>query len=497
MERFRFHRFAALALVLAWPALGQATGAYGAEPPEVHLHAPFARVDTPIRRVDQRYWFYDLSSTVSLPDSYQPQSADGVRLSVINGVVHDHPVSQAQYGLQLAGSYFLDPKPAYVDRLVAYAEHLTGEALVSRGAWYFPYQFPFDLHGFGVDVMQPPWYSAMAQGQILSLFVATYRITGKRKYLEAARWTFNSFKNGHQGLKEREPWVTSIDPGGYLWLEEYAQDPATQDYTFNGHMFAAVGLHDYWQVTQDEEAAHLLQGAIATIKHFLPTMRQPGHTCRYCVRHPSVRSPHYHRVHTEQFVALYTMTGDTDLAQAADAFTYDSPDERYGGTVMLSAGGHSRFHFAANGRAYDSTGDHLPQPTEMIASHRATIAGRAGTWLEIGDGPWSGYWMQELPPKVYLKGVFQPLTFYPPRTVSLAPGKYDFRGIDSLGHVTYASRTIGAPVQTTFDQHAVLDSVHCVRLASGPDAGRWVALGPLVTVDVPAQLASSSDDEHR
>src|SRR2546430_309727 len=86
-------------IALAAPA--EEEGLLGAMPPQLPIHAHFVRVKTPIRPVERPYWTYAVSSPVKLVDSYQPQAADGVRLVLVDGELHDHPVVQAEYALGL------------------------------------------------------------------------------------------------------------------------------------------------------------------------------------------------------------------------------------------------------------------------------------------------------------------------------------------------------------------------------------------------------------
>src|SRR5204863_5048712 len=168
----------------------------------------------------------------------------------------------------------------YLARASPHEDRLLLRAIDSIGAIYFPY--PFYWSRGPNDVMKPPWYSGMAQGQALTVFVRLYELTHGAKYRNAAALTFNSFLN----LKSATlPWVTLVDSNGYLWFDEYPK--AIPDWTYNGFAFATYGVYEYYRLTQSPGALRLLRGAITTEISWLPRFRVPGWISYYCLTHHS------------------------------------------------------------------------------------------------------------------------------------------------------------------------------------------------------------------
>jgi uncharacterized protein YyaL (SSP411 family) len=122
-----------------------------------------------------------------------PRDAYGVRMYSIDGKLFDHPVAQASDGLDALNSYRLSEDRRYLDRALADADRLVNRKVVSDGAWYYPYPFDFALHGNLDDMMVAPWFSGMAQGEALSLFVRLHQTTGAAEWRTAADATFASF----------------------------------------------------------------------------------------------------------------------------------------------------------------------------------------------------------------------------------------------------------------------------------------------------------------
>lgn len=259
-------------------------------------------------------------SLLDLEDPARPVDADGVQLYDRDGERFFHPVGMAQYGLAAVHGYQETGNPEYLRRAEANASKLIEEGVRARGAMYFPYRFDFRLHGDDDDVMSAPWYSAMAQGQALSLFVRLLEVTGEERWREAADDAFLTFTLARETAAGEEPWTVFVDESRYLWLEEYAKDPPMR--VLNGHIFAIYGLYDYHRLTGDHRAAELFDGAVTTIRHYADDFRVPGDVSFYCLR-VRAQSEKYHRTHVGQLDTLSALTGDAFFAEVTDAYARD------------------------------------------------------------------------------------------------------------------------------------------------------------------------------
>jgi hypothetical protein len=243
----------------------------------------------------------------------------------VNGRLWDHPVVQAAYGLQNMWSWEKTHDLFYLHRARVQADRLVAHRTEARGAWFFPYPYEFRSPKHHL-VMKPPWYSAMAQGEALSLFS---RLAGtdalsqraRRRYRRAAELVFAAISLGPR----RRPWVTHLDAHHYLCLEEYpSRDPHRRsDFTFNGHNYAAFGLWDYHALTGSRRAAHLFDGALTTALHYAKVLRRHGDYSSYCLRH-DIRSAKYHYVVTRQLRMLHVISGSPAFARMAAKFARDA-----------------------------------------------------------------------------------------------------------------------------------------------------------------------------
>jgi len=116
----------------------------------------------------------------------------------------------------------------------------------------YPYFFPF-------NGLQPPWYSGMAQGQVVSVFVRAFIIADDESYLDIARKIINfMFVPVDCGG------VFTFTPEGHDWIEEYPTTPPS--FVWNGFVFAVMGLIDYNKICPSHELNEQINKFIVSIK---------------------------------------------------------------------------------------------------------------------------------------------------------------------------------------------------------------------------------------
>ena len=259
---------------------------------------------------------FDTGKMLRLDDEREVDSR-GVAIWERNGRRYPHPVVYAQYGLDALNSYRLSRQRLWLNRAIANGRALLADSVMARGALFFRYTHTFPLHNRKDDVMTPPWYSAMAQGIALALFVRLYEQTNDAKWSRAADATFASL---NLNRTKTGPWVTFVDTSGYLWLEEYAKDPPMR--VLNGHNFALFGVWDYARATGSVPATSLYDAAATTVAHYIGSYRRPGQPSRYSLR-LGVPNQKYHRIHTAQLLMLARLTGDTSFSTWSAGFAAD------------------------------------------------------------------------------------------------------------------------------------------------------------------------------
>ncbi len=211
-----------------------------------------------------------------------------------------NPIAIAQYGL---GNYNLfrrtgDPQRrskflAVADWLVTNLDHNPA------GLWVWNHHFDWDYR----TPLKAPWYSALAQGQGLSVLVRAHRDTDNAAYLDAAQRAFAPFLHTMD-----KGGVAYVDESGHTWFEEYIVSPPT--HILNGFIWASFGVYDYFLATGEPLAQRLFNQAVQTLEANLPSY-DVGFWSLY--EHSGTRlkmlaSPFYHHLHIVQLEILYRLT---------------------------------------------------------------------------------------------------------------------------------------------------------------------------------------------
>ena len=267
---------------------------------------------------------YDDRPPVNVYDPSIRLDASGVKIFILpaTGKRVNHPVSLAQYGISALVEFDRTGNETWKKRAIAQANSLLSFKNTRDGAYWFPYNWNWTYYA---NTLKSPWYSAMAQGQALSLFTRLYVETGEDKWQDAANKTWASFSQPYASGK---PW-SSLVIDSHLYLEEYAGNTPPL-LVMNGHMFSAFGLYDYWKLTGDELVLEYLNGALTTVQErMLPMARMPGEMSYYCVRaafcqHSRWQTPtKYQEIHAWQLDTWARLTGDDRLTRWAALLRQD------------------------------------------------------------------------------------------------------------------------------------------------------------------------------
>lgn len=418
-------------------------------------------------------------------------------------VGYDHPVGQAQFGLGCITSYRTETDPArkslFLTRARAQAERLIAQHDEARGAWWFPYGFDF-AHAVhtGVDYTAP-WYSGMAQGEIISLFVqlaglAEVCAEDQARYMAAADGALASLLVHDEAY----PWCVNVDDAGYLWIQEYPGDqPDTGDYTYNGMIFAMFGLYDYWAATGSQQAADLYDACATTIARYFPLLRNTRWHSYYCQTH-RVPAPTYHQHHINLFSQLHWQTGSPDFAECVDRLVDDFPAPGVSGTVAFEAGTHvlCRFDTAASGAWVSGKNDALLESksvtftsdTAAPASMRRRIQNR-GIYYLISAGAYTGWWVGESWSKAYMVGEKLTTLYRPGRTVTFPGGSVPVTTYRLAADGTVNStKTVSFvnPSNAPCDRRAIVNGRPMFQITAGALTGYWV---PAASVTIDSQPA--------
>lgn len=220
-----------------------------------------------------------------------------------------NPIAIAQYGL---GNYNVwqrtgDAKRRH--RFFVMADWLCShQERNAHGLSVWNHHFDWEYR----DTLRAPWYSALAQGQGISVLVRAHKQSGELRYLDACRLAFASFQTPiHDGG------VAFTDESGDLWFEEYIVSPPT--HILNGFIWALWGVYDFFLATKESNARELFSRGVRTLLHnlehydlgFWSLYEQSG------TRLSMVASPFYHQLHIVQLEIMYRLTDEAKFAEVA------------------------------------------------------------------------------------------------------------------------------------------------------------------------------------
>ncbi|KAL3861260.1 hypothetical protein ACJMK2_007304 [Sinanodonta woodiana] len=170
------------------------------------------------------------------------------------------------------------------------------------------------------DIMElpPGWYSAMGQGQAMSVLVRAYLKSKNPRYLKAAVDGLRVFdvSSAQGGVKARFA-------NTYDWYEEYPTTPSS--FVLNGFIYSLLGLYDLKQVAEGTaltDVERIYNSGMKTLKALL-LLFDSGTGTFYDLRHvilgiaPNRARWDYHTTHINQLLQLSIIDSDPIFTKTA------------------------------------------------------------------------------------------------------------------------------------------------------------------------------------
>jgi hypothetical protein len=259
------------------------------------------------------------------PGKYEKDSdtikidADGLPLTKYRGQFEYSPLMLIQFALKRYSKGRNDDLLKVSDKLIN----------MQRSDGAFLNNFGYSDYWTAGAEYKPGQISGMTQGQALSVFGRTYKLTGNRKYLIAGnkslRFMTVPFPKGPMTT------LTDIDPSlsKYSFIAEYPNRP--QCYTLNGYIFSLIGLYDWWKLTDSRLAHRMFNDGTRTLEKIVPYY-DIGAMSAYDICHitrtiaepfltiPPLIIPGYQGFHVELLAVMHQLTGKTVFEDYARRF---------------------------------------------------------------------------------------------------------------------------------------------------------------------------------
>lgn len=163
----------------------------------------------------------------------------------------------------------------------------------------------------GIMELPPGWYSAMGQGQAMSVLVRAYLDSKDEKYLLAAVDALKLFEVDSSQGGVRARFMDRFD-----WYEEYPTTPSS--FVLNGFIYSLLGLYDLKMTATGEgkaQAERIYNSGMKSLKAMLG-LYDSGAGTFYDLRHiittmePNRARWDYHTTHINQLLQLMVIDDD-------------------------------------------------------------------------------------------------------------------------------------------------------------------------------------------
>ncbi|GAK11815.1 D-glucuronyl C5-epimerase family protein [Geomicrobium sp. JCM 19039] len=243
------------------------------------------------------YFRYDLSRVENWAVTFD---AAGIPTTSHGSNPVYNPSTISLYGLQNYSLYLLNNAKEYRERFLLVANWLVDHQ-DELGGWAYTFDHPFLPHR--VSTLRAPWYSAIGLGMALSVLSRATLLTDDKRFLDAAVRVVPLFqKNVAEGG------VRSQFEETYDFYEECPTTPSS--FILNGFMFSLIGLYDLHTASNQEDAHHLFQSGMRTLKRML-SLYDLGNRTAYDLTHytgasgaPNIAKWGYHITHIHLLEAL-------------------------------------------------------------------------------------------------------------------------------------------------------------------------------------------------
>ena len=248
---------------------------------------------------DETSYYLDFSSKYDYPGEFDK---DGIPVYQHHsqGKFY-HPIVICQYALGLFET--LQTSASQTEKIrsdfIKQADWLINNGITFKEKGFI-WEINYDITEYGII---KPWYSAMAQGEAMSVLIRAYLISGKQDYAEAAK-------------KALFPFTLEVNDGGLI--NYFHSHPVYEEYpspvhtvgVLNGYIFSLFGLFDLSRFIDDKLAGELFSKGVNSLKELLPFYDIGYWSQYYLFDHPGnyPASFTYHMLVVEQLKALSIIT---------------------------------------------------------------------------------------------------------------------------------------------------------------------------------------------
>ncbi len=159
---------------------------------------------------------------------------------------------------------------------------------------------------------QQPWYphvgqpftSGMTSGRAIEAYVDAFRLYHDSTFLHRAQKLLRGFF-----IPIQDSGFTYQSAEGW-WYEEIAHANDTTPHILDGHIFAILGVQQFWQQTRNDSALMVVQKGLAALKYQLPHYDAGNGRIHYDIYNKEADKK-YQKILAGQMQQLWRSTGDS------------------------------------------------------------------------------------------------------------------------------------------------------------------------------------------
>lgn len=177
--------------------------------------------------MDEQYWDYYEHDYNGLP-MVNYEGKIGVQYN---------PVTIEQYALVMYNLYMDSQKEYYLCAFFNAVDWLVNNIETNNvGSTGIPYKFNLPRYDLYL-----PWYSGMEIGQLISVMLRAYYLTGNIYFFNIASKCYLSYK-----IEVKNGGILEFDENGFPWIEEYPSSKnGIPSFVLNGYLFSLIGAIEY------------------------------------------------------------------------------------------------------------------------------------------------------------------------------------------------------------------------------------------------------------
>jgi heparosan-N-sulfate-glucuronate 5-epimerase len=171
------------------------------------------------------------------------------------------------------------------------------------------WKFNFVLREYNLS---DSWFSALTQGEAISILLRAYMLEKKVEYLISAEKALKIFE-----IPVKNGGILNFY-NSYPVYEEYPSEKT--NCVLNGFIFSLFGLYDFIVFNKNIKALKLFQEGVDSVLNLLPVFDTKRWSQYNLYNSPKIyeASYKYHLIHIEQLKALFYLTGNMDFMFYAD-----------------------------------------------------------------------------------------------------------------------------------------------------------------------------------